>query len=87
MIEPFLRLENKSVLERQNLADGRLHGLGDPKSPMGEHILIDYFASSCWDYVWHEAMEKAHYIRRHGPFMPPTLPPEEMGYTTKGRSS
>lgn len=28
-------------------------------------------------------MEKALYIRRHGPFMPATLPTEEMEYTTK----
>jgi fructose 1,6-bisphosphate aldolase/phosphatase len=28
-------------------------------------------------------MEMALYIRGHGPFMPATLPPEEMEYTTK----
>lgn len=64
MSEPFFQVGDKAVLEHQNLADGRLQGLEDPKSPMGEHIPVDYFAGSCWDYVRHEAMEKALYIRR-----------------------
>ena len=83
MIESFFQVGDKAILVHQNLADGRLRGLEDPKSPMGEHIPVDYFAGLCWDYVRHEAMEKALYIRRHGPFMPATLPPEEMEYTTK----
>jgi fructose 1,6-bisphosphate aldolase/phosphatase len=65
------------------LTDGKLYGLENPKTPPGEHIPIDYFSGSCWDYVRHEAMERALYIRGHGPFMPATLPPEEMEYTTK----
>ena len=56
MSEPFFQVGDKAVLEHQNLADGRLQGLEDPKSPMGEHIPVDYFAGSCWDYVRHEAM-------------------------------
>jgi len=67
------------------IADGRFHGLEDPKSPVGEHIPVDYFAGSCWDYVRREAMEKALYIRKHGPFMPAILPPEELEYTTRGK--
>jgi fructose 1,6-bisphosphate aldolase/phosphatase len=58
--------------------DGRLVGLEES----GEHIPMDYFEGSCWDVVREEAMKQSMHMRRHGPFMPAILPPEEMEYTT-----
>ena len=86
MIVSFFQVGDKAILVHQNLADGRLRGLEDPKSPMGEHIPVAYFAGLCWDYVRHEAMEKALYIRKHGPFMPAT-PPGGDGVYNQSRSS
>lgn len=66
------------------VADGKLVGLEDPeKAKVGGHIPVDLFADTCWDVVRKQSMEVSLYIRRHGPFMPAILPPEEMEYTTK----
>jgi fructose 1,6-bisphosphate aldolase/phosphatase len=64
-----------------HVRDGKIQGLEDTSKP-GEHILVDYFKDSSWDAVRRQAMEVAVYIRRHGPFMPAILPPEELEYTT-----
>ncbi len=63
------------------IRDGKIQGLETDSKP-GEHILVDYFKDSSWDAVRRQAMEIAVYIRRHGPFMPAILPPEELEYTT-----
>jgi len=42
----------------------------------------DLFDDPAYDYTRRKAMEIADYIRRHGPFMPHRLGPEEMEYTT-----
>jgi fructose 1,6-bisphosphate aldolase/phosphatase len=63
------------------IRDGKIQGLETDPKP-GEHIPVDYFKDSSWDAVRRQAMEVAIYIRRHGPFMPAILPPEELEYTT-----
>jgi len=65
------------------ISNGRFQGIENPDSPPGEHIPIDYFAGSVWDYVRQKAVEMSVYIRGHGPFMPAILAPEEMEYTTR----
>lgn len=66
------------------IADGTIVGLEDPNNfEVGNHIPIDYFSGSCWDYTRQKAIEISEYMRRHGPFMPAILAPEEMEYTTK----
>jgi len=42
----------------------------------------DLFDDPVYDYVRNRAADIAEYIRRHGPFMPHRLGPEEMEYTT-----
>ena len=42
----------------------------------------DLFDDPAFEYVRNKAAEVAEYIRRHGPFMPHRLGPEEMEYTT-----
>jgi len=42
----------------------------------------DLFDDPAFDYIRNKASEIAEYIRRHGPFMPHRLGPEEMEYTT-----
>ncbi len=64
-----------------HITDGKIQGIEEESRP-GEHLPIDYFKDSAWDYVRRQAMEHAIYIRRHGPFMPSILPPEELEYTT-----
>ncbi|MCX7733352.1 MAG: fructose-1,6-bisphosphate aldolase/phosphatase [bacterium] len=64
-----------------HIRDGKIQGLEEKPEP-GNHIPVDYFKDSSWDYVRRQAMEYAIYIRRHGPFMPAILPPEELEYTT-----
>ncbi len=61
--------------------NGRIVGIED-EPRIGEHIPVDVFADPVWDAVRQEAMRYALYIRRHGPFMPSILPPEELEYTT-----
>jgi len=68
------------------ICEGRLIGLEDPEENeenYGEHKPVDYFEGSVWDIVRREAMKISRYMRGHGPFMPGTLPEEEMEYTTK----
>ena len=68
------------------MKNGRIQGLEDSKNAKpGEHILVDYFLDSVWEYTRRQAMEIAVYIRRHGPFMPAILPPEELEYTTRSQ--
>jgi fructose 1,6-bisphosphate aldolase/phosphatase len=43
---------------------------------------VDLFDDPSFEYVRGEAARVADYIRRHGPFMPHRLGPEEMEYTT-----
>ncbi len=43
---------------------------------------VDLFDDPSFDHVRRVASEMADYIRRHGPFMPHRLGPEEMEYTT-----
>ena len=64
-----------------HIKDGKIQGLEKDSKP-GEHILVDYFKDPSWDAVRRQSMEVATYIRRHGPFMPAILPPEELEYTT-----
>ncbi len=64
-----------------HITDGKIQGLEEDSKP-GEHVPVDYFKDQAWDYVRRQAMEYAIYIRRHGPFMPAILPPEELEYTT-----
>lgn len=52
------------------LHDGRLEGP------------VDLFDDPAFDYARKLANEVAEYMRRHGPFMPHRLGPEEMEYTT-----
>jgi len=42
----------------------------------------DMFDDPVFDYTRNKAAEVADYMRRHGPFMPERLGPEEMEYTT-----
>jgi fructose 1,6-bisphosphate aldolase/phosphatase len=42
----------------------------------------DLFDDPAFDYTRWKALEVADYMRRHGPFMPERLGPEEMEYTT-----
>jgi fructose 1,6-bisphosphate aldolase/phosphatase len=64
--------------------DGHLVGMEDPsKSEVGYHEPVDYFRSSVFDHARAKSMEVADYIRRHGPFMPAIVPPEELEYTTR----
>lgn len=66
------------------ISDGKLIGLENPENAkIGEHIPVDYFAGSCWDYTRQKSMEISVYIRQHGPFMPAIVPPEELEYTTR----
>lgn len=43
---------------------------------------VDLFDDPAFEYTRIKGMEIAEYIRRHGPFMPHRLGPEEMEYTT-----
>lgn len=43
---------------------------------------VDLFDDVAFDEVRRQAMEVADYMRRHGPFMPHRLGPDEMEYTT-----
>lgn len=61
--------------------DGKIIGI-EEEPKVGQHTPVDFFADPAWDKVRHMAMEQAIYIRRHGPFMPAILPPEELEYTT-----
>ncbi len=61
--------------------DGRIVGT-EAEPRIGEHTPVDVFADPVWDEVRRQAMQYALYIRRHGPFMPSILPPEELEYTT-----
>jgi len=64
--------------------NGRFVGMEDPgNAKIGEHIPIDYFSGSCWDFTRQKAMEISTYIRAHGPFMPAIVAPEELEYTTR----
>jgi len=42
----------------------------------------DLFDDPAFEWTRMKAMEVADYIRRHGPFMPHRLGPDEMEYTT-----
>jgi len=66
-----------------HVSNGKFQGLEDPGSPPGHHEPIDYFAGSCWDEARRGAVKASIYMRRHGPFMPAVLGPEEMEYTTR----
>lgn len=66
-----------------HVSNGMFQGVEDPKSPVGVHEPIDYFAGSCWDEARRSAVKASIYMRRHGPFMPAVLGPEEMEYTTR----
>lgn len=66
------------------LKEGRMVGEEDPdKAGIGEHRPIDYFKGSVFDHARRIAMQIAEYMRRHGPFMPEIVPPEELEYTTR----
>ena len=43
---------------------------------------VDLFDDPIFEYARIEAARIADYIRKHGPFMPHRLGPEEMEYTT-----
>jgi fructose 1,6-bisphosphate aldolase/phosphatase len=43
---------------------------------------VDLFDDPAFDLAREEASRVADYLRRHGPFMPHRLGPEEMEYTT-----
>ena len=43
---------------------------------------VDLFDDPAFDFTRSRAMEIADYMRRHGPFMPARLGPDEMEYTT-----
>jgi fructose 1,6-bisphosphate aldolase/phosphatase len=65
------------------ISNGKLQGLEEPGSPPGVHQPVDFFAGSVWDDARSKAVKASIYIRRHGPFMPSILGPEEMEYTTR----
>ncbi len=66
------------------IKEGRLVGEENPdSSPVGEHKPIDYFKGSVFDHARRIAAQIAEYMRRHGPFMPEIVPPEELEYTTR----
>lgn len=68
------------------LKDGKIIGEEDPdKAQPGEHRPIDYFKGSVFDHARRMSMQIAEYMRRHGPFMPEIVPPEELEYTTRPR--
>lgn len=66
-----------------HISNGKFQGLEDPGSQPGHHEPLDYFAGSCWDEARRGAVKASIYMRRHGPFMPAVLGPEEMEYTTR----
>jgi fructose 1,6-bisphosphate aldolase/phosphatase len=66
-----------------HVSNGKLQGLEDPGSKPGCHVPLDYFSGSCWDEARKGAVKASIYMRRHGPFMPAVLGPEEMEYTTR----
>ncbi|MCD6223465.1 MAG: fructose 1,6-bisphosphatase [Deltaproteobacteria bacterium] len=66
-----------------HVTNGKLQGLEDPSSEIGEHIPVDYFKFPCWNHIREEAIKLNVAIRKQGPIMPAILPPEEMEYTTK----
>ncbi len=66
-----------------HVSNGMFQGLEDPESPVGAHLPLDYFSGSCWDSAREGAVKASVYMRRHGPFMPAVLGPEEMEYTTR----
>lgn len=66
-----------------HVKEGRIHGLEEGDAEPGEHIPVDYFDGTAWNWVRSKAMEISVYIRGHGPFMPAILPPEELEYTTR----
>lgn len=66
------------------ITNGKFVGLEDTDSAEpGEHIPLDYFAGSCWDFARRKAVEICTYIRGHGPIMPAIVSPEELEYTTR----
>lgn len=66
------------------LRNGKLIGEEDPsKVNIGEHKPIDYFKSSAFDYTRWKALEICEYMRKHGPFMPEIVSPEQLEYTTR----
>jgi fructose 1,6-bisphosphate aldolase/phosphatase len=66
-----------------HVSNGKFQGLEDPSSAPGHHEPLDYFSGSCWDEARKGAVKASIYMRRHGPFMPAVLGPEEMEYTTR----
>lgn len=65
------------------ISHGKLQGLEDPGSPVGVHTPVDFFAGEEWSEARAKAVRASVYLRRHGPFMPAILGPEEMEYTTR----
>jgi fructose 1,6-bisphosphate aldolase/phosphatase len=65
------------------ISHGKLQGLEDPGSPAGVHSPVDFFAGDEWNEARTKAVRASVYMRRHGPFMPAILGPEEMEYTTR----
>jgi fructose 1,6-bisphosphate aldolase/phosphatase len=65
------------------ISHGKLQGLEDPGSPVGVHTPMDFFAGDEWNEARAKAVRASVYMRRHGPFMPAILGPEEMEYTTR----
>jgi fructose 1,6-bisphosphate aldolase/phosphatase len=65
------------------VGDGRFQGAEAKTSKPGEHVPVDMFAGSVWDTVRRQAVELSVAMRKHGPFMPAIVPPEELEYTTR----
>ncbi len=61
----------------------RVIALGWQISPEGRLVgPVDLFDDPAFEWARQKALEITDYMRRHGPFEPHRLPPEEMEYTT-----
>jgi fructose 1,6-bisphosphate aldolase/phosphatase len=65
------------------VSDQRFQGAEPKDSKPGEHLPVDMFAGSVWDGIRRQSVELSVSMRKHGPFMPAIVPPEELEYTTR----
>jgi len=65
------------------LNNGKFQGVEDMNSKPGIHRPIDFFEGPEWDLVRSNSIKVSKMMRGHGPFMPATLAPDEMEYTSR----
>ncbi|MDR2866794.1 MAG: fructose-1,6-bisphosphatase [Methanomassiliicoccaceae archaeon] len=66
-----------------HISNGKFQGTEPMNSKPGVHLPIDFFEGPEWDYVRSNSIKVSKMLRGHGPFMPATLSPDEMEYTSK----